>query len=235
MSKLYLIRHAQASFRSSHYDRLSELGIRQSEILGAYFGRIGIMLDAVYSGSMDRQRATALACLDRLYGEGDAPELRSAPEFDEYNAHRIIRSLAPVLTEEDPSMAQAYANLFADGQALKKVFKTAMLRWVAGRDEIPGAETWRDFKVRVRSGIHRVCAEQGRRARIAVFTSGGAICAAMQIALALSDEETISLALQIRNASVSVFLHDKEALRLQSFNSIAHLELMREHHLITYR
>lgn len=235
MSELYLIRHAQASFKSAHYDRLSELGVRQSQVLGEYFSRIGIAFDAVHSGRMERQKATALACLGRLHLDRATAEPLIAPEFDEYNAQLIIGTLAPALTREDPSMAEAFANLFTDGQALKKVFETAMLRWVTGRAEIPGMETWLDFKARVRSGIDRVCAEPGRKKRIAVFTSGGAICAAMQIALTLSDEETISLALQVRNASVSVFRHDGETLRLQSFNSIAHLELMREPHLITYR
>ncbi|MCA1960298.1 MAG: histidine phosphatase family protein [Desulfomonile sp.] len=235
MSELYLIRHAQASFKSSNYDRLSELGIRQSEILGDYFSQIGILFDAVHSGSMDRQRATAFVCLGRLYSAGEAPVLRTAREFDEYNAHRIIGTLAPVLEEEDPSMADAFANLFTDGQALKKVFEAAMLRWASGQVEIPGVETWTEFKARVRCGIDRVCSKQGRKARIAVFTSGGAICAAMQIALGLSDEVSISLALQIRNASVSTFRHDGETLRLESFNSVAHLELMKEQTLITYR
>jgi len=235
MSELFLIRHAQASFNSSNYDRLSELGARQSEILGDYLGRIDIQFDAVHSGSMERQKATAAGCLDRLYAPGAAPALRPAPEFDEYNAHLLIRTLAPSLIQEDPSMADAFANLYTDGQALKKVFETAMLRWVTGRVEIPGLETWTEFKARVRSGIDRVCTEHGRRARIGVFTSGGAICAAMQIALGLSDEESITLALLIRNASVSVFRHDGAALRLQSFNSVAHLELMKEQHLITYR
>lgn len=235
MSCLYLIRHAQASFRSSHYDRLSELGLRQSEVLGEYFGMIGIGFDAVHAGCMERQKATAMACLGRLHGDKAGPELRIAPEFDEYNAHRIIETQAAELTREDPSMADAFANLFTDGQALKRVFETAMLRWACGQVEILGVETWKDFKIRVRDGINRVCTEQGPRKRVAVFTSGGAICSAMQIALTLSDEETIRLALQVRNASVSVFRHDGKELYLQSFNSTAHLELLRDPRLITYR
>jgi len=235
MSKLYLIRHAQASFRSSNYDRLSELGLRQAEVLGEYFSKVGIAFDAVHSGCMNRQKATARACLDRLHPDQAGLEFRIAAEFNEYNAHGIIGTLAPDLTREDRSMADAFANLFTDGQALKKVFETAMLRWVSGRVEIPGVETWKDFKTRVRSGIDRVCAECGRKTRVAVFTSGGAICSAMQISLALSDEETIRLALHVRNASVSVFRYDGNELCLQSFNSTAHLELLRDPHLITYR
>lgn len=235
MTELYLIRHAQASFKSTHYDRLSELGLRQSEILGDYFGRIGIHFDAVHSGAMERQEATARACLARLHAQGAAHEFQTAHEFDEYDAHTIIKTLVPVLTSEDPSMADAFANIFTDGQALKRVFETAMLRWASVRAEIPGVETWAAFKARVRSGIDRVCAAQGRNARVAVFTSGGAICSAMQSALSLSDEETVRLALHVRNASVSVFRHQRAEFHIQSFNSTAHLELMQDPQLITYR
>ena len=50
MAELYLIRHAQASFGTSDYDRLSPLGCRQAGALGEYFRDCAIHIDAVYSG-----------------------------------------------------------------------------------------------------------------------------------------------------------------------------------------
>ncbi len=45
LSKLILIRHAQASWRADDYDVLSELGREQSLLLGRFFADIGIRFD----------------------------------------------------------------------------------------------------------------------------------------------------------------------------------------------
>jgi broad specificity phosphatase PhoE len=68
MAIIYLIRHGQASFGAEDYDRLSELGRRQSQVLGEYFRGAGVVFDAVYSGDLLRQRETARLALD-LGGE----------------------------------------------------------------------------------------------------------------------------------------------------------------------
>jgi hypothetical protein len=43
------------------------------------------------------------------------------------------------------------------------------------------------------------------------------------------------LSWQVRNASVSLFKHNDERLSLAGFNSLAHLEQLREAELLTYR
>ncbi len=65
MSDIYMIRHGQASFSSENYDRLSTLGCLQSEILGESLSHMGIFFDAIYSGSLERQRHTAERVLER--------------------------------------------------------------------------------------------------------------------------------------------------------------------------
>ena len=54
MASIFLIRHGQASFGTDNYDRLSELGCRQSEVLGRYLVHHDIHFDAVYSGELQR-------------------------------------------------------------------------------------------------------------------------------------------------------------------------------------
>src|SRR5216683_5141868 len=58
MSSVYLVRHGQAGTRDS-YDSLSELGQRQSLLLGEYFLSQGIEFTAAYAGTMLRQQQTA--------------------------------------------------------------------------------------------------------------------------------------------------------------------------------
>jgi broad specificity phosphatase PhoE len=115
------------------------------------------------------------------------------------------------------------------------VFERAVLRWISGRKPLEDVETWEAFKARVHKGVKRIMEENGRKKRILVFSSGGAISTVMQLALSLTEEETMRLSWQIRNTSVSVFKYSGKAFSLSSFNSVAHLELLRDPALLTYR
>ena len=58
MSKIYLIRHGQASYLSEDYDNLSEKGKLQSEALGRYFADNNIHFDKVFIGKLNRHQQT---------------------------------------------------------------------------------------------------------------------------------------------------------------------------------
>src|ERR1700760_4925423 len=58
MAELYLVRHGQASFGSSDYDVLSEVGERQGVWLGEYFAQRDLKFDRVMTGGMRRHRQT---------------------------------------------------------------------------------------------------------------------------------------------------------------------------------
>ncbi len=235
MTLLYFIRHGQASLASDNYDELSEIGIRQAEIMGDFLAQLGMRFDALYCGYMSRQTDTARVVLSRMFDDAAAPGMQSAPEFDEYDAHGILRSQLADVVKEDPTLGPDVPKVFTDGKSLERVFLAAMLRWTSGRFKAPGMETWEEFNDRVRRGIFRIAAENPRGRTVAVFTSGGAISSAMQIALGLSDETVMRLVLRIRNASISVFQYDGRRLSLLSFNSVAHLELRNNPELITFR
>ena len=59
MGNIYLVRHGQAAFGTEHYDRLTDLGVAQARLLGAYFARRQIRFDAVFTGTLRRQAETA--------------------------------------------------------------------------------------------------------------------------------------------------------------------------------
>ena len=58
MSELYLVRHGQASFGSPDYDQLSEIGFKQSNVLGEFFVSRNIIFDRFVCGDMRRHRQT---------------------------------------------------------------------------------------------------------------------------------------------------------------------------------
>jgi broad specificity phosphatase PhoE len=235
MSEICFARHAQASFGKEDYDRLSNLGMRQAEILADYLVRMGLDFHAVYSGSMERQIATAKKLLSAMGNQKDTPDLHIVPELNEYDSRLVIKSYVPDLIREDPAVSDALAQMYTDRRSFQMVFERAVLRWISGRNDLEGVETWKAFKARVHQGVKMIMEENGRKKRILVFTSGGAISTVMQMALSLTDEETIRLSWQIQNTSLSVFKYSGKDFSLSSFNSLVHLQLLGDPTLLTYR
>ena len=235
MSEIFFVRHAQASFGKEDYDRLSPLGLRQAEILADYLVKAGAEFHTVYSGSMERQMDTAKKALSALGNQVREPGLRIMPELNEYDPYLVIKTHVPDLIRGDPSISQALSQMYSDRRSFQVVFERAVLRWLAGLNDVEGVETWRAFRDRVHKGVKMIMEENGRKKRILVFSSGGAISAVMQMALSLTDEETIRLSWQMRNTSMSVFKYSEEKFGLLSFNSLAHLECLGEPGLLTYR
>lgn len=235
MSKIYFVRHAQASFGKENYDRLSSLGMRQAQILADYLVRVGLDFHAVYSGSMERQIATAKKVLSAMGNQRGKLALRIVPELNEYDSRQVIRSHVPDLIREDPAVSDALTQMYTDRRSFQMVFERAVLRWISGRNDMEGVETWKAFKARVHKGVKMIIEENGRKKRILVFSSGGAISTVMQLALSLTDEESMRLSWEIQNTSLSVFKYTGKAFSLSSFNSVAHLESLQDPALLTYR
>jgi broad specificity phosphatase PhoE len=235
MRSLYLIRHGQASFGKDNYDRLSDLGLEQAHILGDCFAKQGLRFDALYSGSMVRQIDTATTVMSRLGKNGSIEAPMVLPEFDEFDASFIITSQIDAMSEEDPSMSEAFGKIYTDRRSLQMILETAVMRWISGRYEIPGVETWSSFQSRVKRGVLKIMHDNQSGKKVALFTSGGPMSAVVQIALGLSNEKTIQLAWQILNTAVSTFRFNTDRLSLTTFNSIAHLRHLNNPDMVTYR
>lgn len=235
MGELFVIRHAQASFGQADYDRLSELGVRQALLLEAFFNRIGTRFQAIYSGSLKRQVATAEPLRSCFRPDVPQPEFSILPEFDEYDSSAVIRAQLPHLIREDPSLEEDLPRLLADRRAFQRILDRSLSRWMSTPEEAEGLETWPAFNRRVQEGLARILSESGPGKTVALVTSGGPLSAVLKMALSLSDRETILLSWQIRNASLSTFKYNRDRLTLSSFNNVAHLEIEQDPGLLTYR
>jgi len=241
MSTLYLIRHGQASFGQTNYDRLSELGARQSQLLGEYWLRGNVKLDAVYVGTLVRQRASAEAVAGVYRAAGRPfPEAVTIAGFNEYDSSAILTGSVPQILAENPEIAKLMKemspsgkpDLVGDKKNFQRVFSRVMNLWVEGKIKVAGMESWRDFTGRVNRGLDQLMAEQGAGKTAAVFTSGGPISAAMQRALGASDQVALELGWVIANSSISEFRWSQDKFSLVSFNATPHLEKLE---LISYR
>jgi broad specificity phosphatase PhoE len=227
-----VIRHGQASFGKSDYDRLSDLGRRQAKVLGTYLKKQEVVFDAAYCGTMQRQRDTAELVLSKM---PSPPVLKTLPQLNEYDSETIMEALLPSLLQDEPGLSDLLPNMYSDRRAFQQLYERAMLRWIIGRHETGGAETWQGFQDRLTRGIDQVRAEHDRGRTVALFTSGGPISGVMRLALDLGDEIALRLTWVIRNASVSSFFYNHEKLTLSQFNRTGYLECMGDPALLTYR
>ena len=236
MSTLYLIRHGQASFGKENYDRLSEKGVEQMKILGEHLVATGCRVDAVYSGPLERQKSSAGEVIRRCRQfQWQVPEAVIFPDLSEYDYEAVLLSQVPDMIAGDPSLEEELKNIYTDGSAFQRVFEGAVMRWVSGKHNKPGVETWKAFSTRVYRALLKISAQSEDRGTILVFTSGGDITASLQKALKLTSRQAIKVGWQLANASVTRFVCREKRLTLSGFNDISHLELTQNRSLITYR
>lgn len=239
MAVIYLIRHGQASFGDEEYDCLSRVGERQARILGHHFKRISPRLTAICSGGMKRQEHTAEITRETM--GGSLPPLHTQEAFAEYDHVALFRAYLPgFFATCGESGPQTVEDLLADTRKLERALRHVLNAWMASEShEGPPVETWQEFCNRVCSGLLTLLHTQGARARVAVFTSGGAITAVLRTILGLSHKRTLGMNLSIYNASVTqVYCPGDGRLAdalLLGYNNITHLEMTGDRDLITFR
>jgi len=231
MSRLFLVRHAQASFLEQTYDKLSALGETQAQLLGKFWARHKLVFDRVCSGPCIRQRDTAtIVAAEYLKTNLDSPGLLVMPEFDEYQGEAVLESSLEALLESDRAICalhdafQASSDPQSRRRTFQKLFEAVIGKWVDGEIPSNSVEPWRDFSARVNSGLKRFLGAGAQSERVAIFTSGGPIGLAVQHALDLSAQNALRISWMAQNCSFSEFLYSADRFTLSSFNSVPHLD-----------
>ena len=239
MSKLVLVRHGQARFFSDDYDRLSEMGLRQSRVLGEYWLEKGEGFDEVYVGTLRRQRETAEAAGEVFRAGGrDWPGHEVLPGLDEYPADQIMDALLPLLCGRDEGFVRLKSDFdgAADGperyRTFHRLLAAVMAEWIGGKVEANGLMRWTEFRDGVRGALRDIMARDGRGRRVVVFSSGGPIGVAVQSVLRAPDLMAAELNWRIHNCSVTEITFSGDRVALDCFNAVGHLT---DPELLTYR
>jgi broad specificity phosphatase PhoE len=239
MGRMFLIRHAQASFLEENYDKLSAIGEIQAHRLGELWASRQMVFDRVYSGPRVRQLNTARIVSDTYQKVGlEFPVLVVMNEFDEYEGEVVLRQSLARLLEESSEIREFHQRFVASNTAdeqrksFQKLFEAVIGKWVDGAISVPEVESWSDFCARVGRGLSQVVSNKSRGERVAIFSSGGPIGVAMQRALKLSPQDTLRVAWMSRNCSYSEFLFSGDRFTLSTFNAFPHLD---DAALLTYR
>lgn len=211
MALIYLVRHAQASFGTDDYDRLSELGHQQARWLGEYFNERDLRFARVMHGTLRRQRETAENIL-AVTGQRVTPIVQGG--LDEYPGDAVYRAHAG----GDAAHAQR-----GDYNDYWRTFRAAMTAWTEDRLS-PVPETWAQFGARMQTALAQSVAGLGREDKVLVVSSGGAIGRAVADLLGAPAPTAIELNLQFRNSGFSELIAGGGRLRLLSHNNIPHLD-----------
>lgn len=230
-----MIRHSQASFGEKEYDRLSETGKQQSEVLADYFIQKGTHFDSIYTGPKIRHKDTAMPLMEKIRGKNlPAPKWMEIPEFDEFDYKNILICLIPKVVEEEPELEKKWPMMFQDVKAFKEIFTRAVLLWIQGKHDNGDYESFPDFCARIRKGLLQIQKNEGRGKQIGLFTSSGAISFCIAELLGLEHDKTAEINHQIVNASITRFKFTRERISLFSLNETQHLE-KNGTRFITYR
>jgi len=240
MSTLIMVRHGQASFGASDYDKLSDMGVAQSVKLGEYWVRQGVVLDGTFSGAQIRQQDTLKAVSD-VYRSQDLPfpEFGMTQAFNEYDGDSIMKSIFPQVVAQEPRLQGMLDQVSGSGantpegrKAFQEIFQVVMNRWLRGDLDVEGVESWEQFRGRVIQGVKRIVEENPSGKTVAIFTSGGPISAVLQHALEMPDRVALDMGWVIKNASLTEFRYSGDRFTLTGFNLTPHFE---EDAFITYR
>jgi broad specificity phosphatase PhoE len=218
MAAIYLIRHAQASFGRSDYDRLSPQGEQQATLLGKALAERRVQPDLVISGSMQRHLRTAELALAAA-GVDEQAEIDKG--YDEFDHDQVIVAHKPAYRRR----AVLLADLARTGhphRAFQEMFTAATERWTQGGDGY--TESFQTFCDRSEDALRRTAERLGKGETAVVFTSGGPIAAVVSRLLSGGDGLWLRLNPVAINTAITKVVSGRGGLTMISHNEHAHLD-----------
>lgn len=229
MAVVRLIRHGQASFGLKDYDKLSDVGVRQSRVLGESLkDRVG-EVDLVVCGGMTRHIETAEACLGAM-GLDIEPTIDT--RWNEYDHQEVIVRHKPAYRSRTV-MAADLARRGDPRHHFQLMFDEALSRWTGGENDADYAEPWDAFMDRAHSGLSALTDETAQAKNVLVFTSGGPTSAVAARLLGLDVAGWLKLNRVCANASETKVVGGRSGISLVTYNGHAHFDS--ERGLLTYR
>jgi broad specificity phosphatase PhoE len=207
MPVVLLVRHGQASFGADDYDVLSDVGRRQSELVGVELVRRGLREPVSVSGGLRRQQDTALVALP------DTP-LTVDRRWDEYDHLGLLQRYPSAGTSDGSS------------RSVQVLLDAALRSWV---DDPDGG--WAAFAGGAAAALRELISG-GRDA--VVFTSGGVVAAVCAGLLGLGAQGVVALNRVTVNGGITKLVVGRSGISLVAFNDHAHFESS-SRDLLTYR
>jgi broad specificity phosphatase PhoE len=219
VAELFLVRHAQASFGTDDYDRLSELGWRQARWLGEHFAERNLSFDRVVRGTLRRHRETLDGVCEGLGIRADCDE-RSG--LNEYDSLALLRA----------HTGREVVHQGGDQREHFRVLREALYAWCDGSLACGEHLSFARFRAGVTDALEAVRASGAKR--VLMVSSGGPISTIVAEVLKMPARGVVDLNLRARNTGVSEFHFNARAIHVVSFNAVPHLDRPDRPDTITY-
>lgn len=231
-SRLWLVRHAQASFGSADYDNLSERGEQQARRLAQWLAADpDLQFARVVSGTLRRHAQTLEPIVAAFSAAGRAlPQAEQDADWNEFQHEAVVRAWAAAHPDH-PLLVATQTNAH-DRRTIHGLLAEALHAWARG--ELDGAvpETWLEFGARVARARARL--ESLPRGKMLVISSGGPISRSAQFALGCDEQRAVKLNLALRNTALSEFRAHGDTWELQTWNMLPHLASAADKGWVTY-
>lgn len=217
MSRIFLVRHGEASWHSDDYDRLTDRGHAQARAVGEELVARRVVPDVVMSGTLRRHRETAAGL---LAGAQWPLTVVEDTRWNELDADDIIRVHDP----EHDTMTGALAHFAGRGapQDFESFFDQAMDRWLGG--DGGHVESFTQFVERVNAALDALVAGLAPQATAVVVTSGGVQNAIASQILGGGSDTWRRIFGMFPNTGLMRLTHGERGLRLRSLGELSHLE-----------
>lgn len=239
MASIYLVRHAQASFGTDDYDRLSSIGIRQARLAGRHLLARTRSLRQVVTGSLKRHKDTATEVLASSDAACLSAERKIDERFDELDTDAQIRTLCPESARIISDVVRPVHGSRPDGRTYQQTLKQALLKWQTMPNPPHSLESWSQFESRVISGFEDLKRGSGPGETTIVVSSAGVIACIVLHILGLPADRFYCLFEVMNNGSITHILHDRRRTSVASFNDCSYLYLdeafIHDEKLLTYR
>lgn len=221
MAEIFLVRHGQASYGAADYDRLSELGERQSRWLGEHFAERGIAFDRFACGTLRRHVQTLDAILE---GMGSRHDYAQDAGLNEYDAQALLaaRYGSPGAAPQGADRREHFRRL-----------REALYDWADGTLAGSAHEPFSAFHARVTGALETLRSDHSAK-RLLVVSSGGPISTLVTSATGMPARMMVELNLRTRNAAFTEFHSSARGLFLASFNNVPHLDRPDRAGAVTY-
>jgi broad specificity phosphatase PhoE len=227
MTRLFILRHGQASFFEADYDQLSSAGETQSQCCGHYFASQGTQIHQVFVGPRKRHLGTWKQLSETAAkSQFQLPSMKVRENLDELPAFELLQNGLPALLEQRPELREGFnENGTPRDPALHaQAFRAILGQWTKGESSTTGIETFEAFKGRITQEFLRAAALCNPGENALIVTSGGPVSIAMQHAVGFANDKVIDTAFSVANASISSFEVHENQFSLLDFNQTAHLK-----------
>ncbi|QBB71747.1 hypothetical protein ELE36_16070 [Pseudolysobacter antarcticus] len=234
MSRILLIRHAQASYGAEDYDQLSPRGHEQAKQLATWLVQHeeALHLGAVVCGAM-RRHAQTLSMIDAAFAAAGRalPATAIDADWNEFDHDSVVRAYAQTFPD-DPKIAAA-----RDSHApreVKALLMAALQSWSRAELDDRAAETWSAFGNRVARARAQLPTHVRSGGTTLVMSSGGVIARCAQAALGIDDVHTVDMNLSLRNTGISEFHSSAHGWHLHTWNGLPHFSAPGAREWMTY-